>query len=696
MAIHIAHRRKRKRDGVISLFAKCCKEEILSMILDSKWGVRKTLGVYFKRIFFTLSFMFLGIFVTLAIYYKPWETPTEPPPDPPANGSSSAAKNLFNATCPQDQSFLNSLLRGDDQILNLTPDIFLHSIKAKVEKDKNSAFPIVAVTGGFLESKRTGLSMELVPFYIRPAVSPSLCGHKVILFQGVVTNDVPLHDVGVTPFPLTLSSGATGTVGIMTSAKGSISHVHYTPTDPAYPYIVTNVTIIGQGVLASYAAPQDGPISSWWGYSTSPNVIFSNRVSGSTDIALRLYNSGEIDLDVPSVATEISNVFRYASCVKMVPWYFQDIFLKGLVDASVGSAGAYDMGLVVKGTAEVKGYVEANYVLEPTLAIDEKVDRHYVTCGDRLWQGVGECMSIGEFSSNEELRLDVELAPVRCCTEFESQSMIDLGWKKNEGCSVYGGSDEGWECQILNWEDAGNFCESVGGRLCTKEEVDAGCTEGTGCDYDETLVWTSTDALSRDAPGTTVKFELRAGKASELNGISQTKVCVDPVLTITEVLEEDENIVTGYKNDTAKIVEAKTEFLTKIANNATTVNQYKTLHLPLKGAPTFIDFNFQGEGRLTTTVAQTSLWSMWQQDALKYTSDQSSAGSISLASELIPNRYIVATLKAGYRTYIGEAGQGRAGSACGRNKPNESNSLISSQIEDTRSSKSQASWTEWM
>ena len=135
--------------------------------------------------------------------------------------------------------------------------------------------------------------MEIVPFYIRPAISPELCGHKVVLFQGVVTDDVPFHEFGLTSFPLTLQKGATGNVGIMTSAKRSISQSTFVPSDPDYPYIVTELTITGTGKLASYAAPQDGPLSDWWKYSTPPNVIFSNRVSGSSDISLRLYNSGD-------------------------------------------------------------------------------------------------------------------------------------------------------------------------------------------------------------------------------------------------------------------------------------------------------------------------------------------------------------------------------------------------------------------
>jgi hypothetical protein len=33
---------------------------------------------------------------------------------------------------------------------------------------------------------------------------------------------------------------------------------------------------------------------------------------------------------------------------------------------------------------------------------------------------------------------------------------------------------------------------SVGGRLCTAEELESGCTRGTGCAHDRDLVWSST------------------------------------------------------------------------------------------------------------------------------------------------------------------------------------------------------------
>lgn len=489
--------------------------------------------------------------------------------------------------------------------------------------------------------------MEIVPFYIRPAISPELCGHKVVLFQGVVTDDVPFHEFGLTSFPLTLQKGATGNVGIMTSAKRSISQSTFVPSDPDYPYIVTELTITGTGKLASYAAPQDGPLSDWWKYSTPPNVIFSNRVSGSSDISLRLYNSGEFDLDIPAVSTDISHVFRYASCVKMVPWYFDDIHILGLVDAHVGSSGSDEPGLTVMGRAEVDGHVERVYVRQPTTPLEDRVDRHYALCG-RYAEEQADPMN-WECDTTEELLPDESLTTVRCCTDVSSGSMQDAGWERTGSCDVYAGSDEGWACQTLGWEDARDFCGTVGGRLCTKEEIKAGCGIGTGCESDRKMIWTSTDFLEGDSPGTKVNFELRAGKAKELSSsFEQQLVCTNPKLTLLETLEKEVTFITGYLNDTAKIVEVATDFVTDISNNITAINQYDIAHLPLKGAPTWIEYNYQGIGTLATRKnGLQSLWSMWEiGSAGVYLPDPP---TISLSYELIPNRYHVAEFKIGNR-----------------------------------------------
>ena len=47
----------------------------------------------------------------------------------------------------------------------------------------------------------------------------------------------------------------------------------------------------------------------------------------------------------------------------------------------------------------------------------------------------------------------------------------------------------------MNWDDASEFCASVGGRLCTRMEVDDHCVHDSGCEYDYELIWTSTSGM---------------------------------------------------------------------------------------------------------------------------------------------------------------------------------------------------------
>jgi len=59
----------------------------------------------------------------------------------------------------------------------------------------------------------------------------------------------------------------------------------------------------------------------------------------------------------------------------------------------------------------------------------------------------------------------------------------------------------GAACQhALNYDDAMSFCASVGGRLCTAAELEAGCTQGTGCSHDTDLLWSSTQPSPSPSP----------------------------------------------------------------------------------------------------------------------------------------------------------------------------------------------------
>ena len=75
---------------------------------------------------------------------------------------------------------------------------------------------------------------------------------------------------------------------------------------------------------------------------------------------------------------------------------------------------------------------------------------------------------------------------VRCCSDIELAS-----WQsRRSGCSVWGESDASWECaHSKTFAEAEAICEGAGARLCTTAELEGGCTENTGCQFDHELVW---------------------------------------------------------------------------------------------------------------------------------------------------------------------------------------------------------------
>jgi len=69
-------------------------------------------------------------------------------------------------------------------------------------------------------------------------------------------------------------------------------------------------------------------------------------------------------------------------------------------------------------------------------------------------------------------------------------------------------------CMLGTWSEADAKCASVGGRLCTEDELTNGCADQTGCWYDQRLVWTSasnsdTCTCSTPGEGTVGKNELQ-------------------------------------------------------------------------------------------------------------------------------------------------------------------------------------------
>lgn len=107
----------------------------------------------------------------------------------------------------------------------------------------------------------------------------------------------------------------------------------------------------------------------------------------------------------------------------------------------------------------------------------------------------------------------------------------DLGWlnKANLGSSLVCSSTASFSCNdddclqcsgLVDWAEARTYCESIGARLCTMDELLDDEAAGGGCDYDDQLIWSATScsgsetsfyavtgsSTGRLAPGTTVQL----------------------------------------------------------------------------------------------------------------------------------------------------------------------------------------------
>ena len=102
----------------------------------------------------------------------------------------------------------------------------------------------------------------------------------------------------------------------------------------------------------------------------------------------------------------------------------------------------------------------------------------YLSCGN---PGGNRCG--GETS---KLASHSESHPFRCC----ANNQIGNGWIKRANCDVWAESLQ--PCEDATHDQASQRCEDVGARLCTRDEYEARCTRGTGCNYDSKLNWSST------------------------------------------------------------------------------------------------------------------------------------------------------------------------------------------------------------
>ena len=105
----------------------------------------------------------------------------------------------------------------------------------------------------------------------------------------------------------------------------------------------------------------------------------------------------------------------------------------------------------------------------------------YVFCGKR---------ESGYCDKMEDLVDLTEEHAVRCCSTVSGQSTCDS--ESDFFGVIYGSSPN--DCLTQNYYEAKATCENSGRRLCTREEMEASCSQGTGCGFDWQLVWA--DALA--------------------------------------------------------------------------------------------------------------------------------------------------------------------------------------------------------
>ncbi|CAJ1959551.1 unnamed protein product [Cylindrotheca closterium] len=117
-----------------------------------------------------------------------------------------------------------------------------------------------------------------------------------------------------------------------------------------------------------------------------------------------------------------------------------------------------------------------------------------------LWLGCGK--GKGNCGVYEDFQVEASAThELRCCSSVEVS-----GWTKQNGCDIWAQSDligEDGRVQCFHdvtYAEALDICALNGGYVCTKDQVDAGCTRSSGCGHDADLIWTDAEAPARIMP----------------------------------------------------------------------------------------------------------------------------------------------------------------------------------------------------
>jgi len=126
--------------------------------------------------------------------------------------------------------------------------------------------------------------------------------------------------------------------------------------------------------------------------------------------------------------------------------------------------------------------------------------KHFIVMG----QGISKWKCEGDDEKpNQEKKEDCQSQvaddgvthALRCCSETKKET-----WENDKCKEVWATSF----CKEVTWIEADAECRLKGARLCTKKEIEKGCTGSTGCNFDTKLIWTSekaTDGKHYVVPG---------------------------------------------------------------------------------------------------------------------------------------------------------------------------------------------------
>jgi hypothetical protein len=90
---------------------------------------------------------------------------------------------------------------------------------------------------------------------------------------------------------------------------------------------------------------------------------------------------------------------------------------------------------------------------------------------------------------------------ISCCADNDMNQEWYLRNQQNDDCQGVWTESDIWymhheiskerRCTIGTWYDAERICKDNGGRLCTRMELESGCAESTGCEFDSLMNWSS-------------------------------------------------------------------------------------------------------------------------------------------------------------------------------------------------------------